>query len=108
LVAEKRKTLQRDIFLPFDFGIERSRKGFAVAVNFKEEKKTLGNGQKIVPHFSLSLSLLQNNAIRSHLFVIHIMLSSINYYFRFVSLSMSSFLFVIYIIIPFLLLSKWQ
>jgi hypothetical protein len=50
-------TLQRDIFLPFDFGIERSRKGFAVAVNFKEERKTLGNGQKIVPHFSLSLSL---------------------------------------------------
>jgi len=54
LVAEKRKTLQRDIFLPFDFGIERSRKGVAVAVNFKAEMKTLGYGQKIVPHFSLS------------------------------------------------------
>jgi hypothetical protein len=58
LVAEKRKTLQRDIFLPFDFGIERSRKGFAVAVNFKEERKTLGNGQKIVPHLSLSFFYL--------------------------------------------------
>jgi hypothetical protein len=63
LVAEKRKTLQRDIFLPFDFGIERSRKGVAVAVNFKAEMKTLGYGQKIVPHFSLSCFFFYSVAI---------------------------------------------
>jgi hypothetical protein len=68
LVAEKRKTLQRDIFLPFDFGIERSRKGYAVAVNFKEERKTLKNRQKMVPHFSLSLSLSLSLSITVLLF----------------------------------------
>jgi len=58
LVAEKRKTLQRDIFLPFDFGIERSRKGVAVAVNFKAEMKTLGYGHFFFFFTGLLFSLI--------------------------------------------------
>jgi hypothetical protein len=53
-LPRKEKHYRETFFLPFDFGIERSRKGVAVAVNFKAEMKTLGYGQKIVPHFSLS------------------------------------------------------
>jgi hypothetical protein len=54
--CREKKNITERHFLPFDFGIERSRKGFAVAGNFKEERKTLRNGQKTVPHFPLSLS----------------------------------------------------
>jgi hypothetical protein len=56
--CREKKNITERHFLPFDFGIERSRKGFAVAGNFKEERKTLRNGQKTVPHFPLSLSFL--------------------------------------------------